>query len=408
MTTAMGSRVGNSSGLRVLSAALWAIVVIAGAYLTYARFMDAVTSDIGTDLGVFFEASRHAAQGESVYLEPKYVYSPLVAWALLPLTDFTTVVWVWTALSLLACWGAVASVVAVLWRRLSAWQRPVVAGVAIITLLFNNVTSVYLWFGQTDTLVLFFAAFAVLMSARGWYAASGATLAVNGIMKTWPGGLALWYLRRGAPHRWRSLLTAAATALAFALIVVVISGPQTIVSWVERTLAFSSQPLVAYSVWGFGKQVFSDSGVMTPLWNAPILGTTVAWVLALAVIGLLVFALMRPGSDSLAMWHVASALVLLIPVSHVSYRLLMLPLLWVWTAYALSDRRRWPAVVMALVLACFWVITFRGQTLDNRFAADSTYYVVVMVSALVVFAASVIVGAARDSSARTSESTPAL
>ena len=72
MTTAMGSRVGNSSGLRVLSAALWAIVVIAGAYLTYARFMDAVTSDIGTDLGVFFEASRHAAQGESVYLEPKY------------------------------------------------------------------------------------------------------------------------------------------------------------------------------------------------------------------------------------------------------------------------------------------------------------------------------------------------
>lgn len=391
----MGSRVGNSSLLRALSAALWAAVFIVGAYLTYARFMDAVTSDIGTDLGVFFEASRHAARGESVYLEPKYVYSPLVAWALLPFADFTALVWSWTALSLLACWGAVAAVVGVLWRRLAPWQRPVIASVGIVTLLFNNVTSVYLWFGQTDTLVLFFAATAVFLSGRGRHAASGATLALNGIMKTWPGGLTLWYLRRGAPHRWRSLATAAGTLAVFVLVVIVVSGPQTIADWIERTFAFSSQPLVAYSVWGLGKQAFSDSGVMTPLWDAPVAGAILSWVLALVVIALLVVALRRPGSDSLAMWHVASALVLLIPVSHVSYRLLMLPLLWVWTAYALSDARRLPAVAMAVLLAGFWVVTFRGQTLDNRFAADSGYYVLVMLSALVVFAASVLVGAAR-------------
>lgn len=192
------------------------------------------------------------------------------------------------------------------------------------------------------------------------------------------------------------LLAAAATGLIALAAVAIISGPGEIVAWVQRTIAFSSQQLVAYSVWGLGRQAFADSGVMTPVIDAPTLGTLVSWILAALLAGLVVIALRRPGTDSLAMWNVASAVVMLIPVSHLWYRLLMLPLIWVWVATALRRPRDAWAVSTAVFSVVFWWVTFRLQPIDNRFAESTGQYLVVMIVGVVMLALSVTAAARRS------------
>ncbi|GAA1999702.1 glycosyltransferase family 87 protein [Microbacterium ulmi] len=380
---------------RATTIVLWGIAIAIGLVLSYQRYRDAIAGDTGIDLGTFLEASAHVREGGSVYDAPAYVYLPFIAWALLPFSSVAEAVGPWTIASLLACWGAVAAVTATLWGSLRPWQRPVVAGVGIFTSLYSTVISLEFWLGQNDTFILLTTALAVLFASLRQSALSGVVLGIGAALKTWPAGMGLWLLRRGAPHRWRSLIAAISTGLVAILVVVIVAGPQTLGEWIARTQDFSEQQLLAYSVWGVGRHLFADSGVVDPLVDAPLLGTVVAWALALAVCAALVVALLRPGTDSLAMWNVASALVLLLPVSHLWYRLLMLPLVWVWIAYAMR-RPKDPWIVSAAVVSVvFWLSTFRLPALDNQDAGAPTQYIAIMVVAFLTLGVSVAAAALR-------------
>ena len=384
---------------RITTTVLWVLVAAVAAGMAFARLRDATGDPThGTDLETFLAAARAAARGGSVYEATGYVYLPFLAWMLVPFAalPMEDVFAAWTALSLAAALGAVAAVTATLWSCLRPWQRPVVAGVAVITLLYNSVLSLELWLGQNDTLILLVASLAVFFAGRRHSRLSGAMVGFGAVLKTWPGGLGLWLLRRGAPQPLRGLVGAAATGLAALLLVVIVAGPGELIAWIRRTLAFSSQELVAYSVWGVGRQAFADNGVMTPVVDDPTLGSIVAWALAAIVVALISVALRRPGTDSMAMWNIAAAVVMLIPVSHLWYRLLMLPVVWVWFATAVRRPRDPWAWATTAVAVLFWWTTFRLQPIDNQFTENTTQYLLVMGAGLTMLAVSVAAAAAED------------
>lgn len=384
---------------RIAKTVLWVLVAAGAAAMAFARLRDATGDPThGTDLETFLTAARAAARGGSVYEATGYVYLPFVAWMLVPFAALPaeTVFAAWTTLSLAAALGAVAALTATLWSGLRPWQRPVVAGVAGVTLLYNAVFSLELWLGQNDTLILLLTSLAVLFATFRHSHLSGAMVGLGAVLKTWPGGLGLWLLRRGAPDPLRGLSVAAATGVAALLIVVAVAGPGELAAWVQRTLAFSSQQLVTYSVWGVGRQAFADAEVMTPVVDDPMLGSVIAWALAAIVVALIIVALRWPGTDSLAMWNIAAGLVMLIPVSHLWYRLLMLPLVWVWFATLVRRPRDLWAWVTAAVAVLFWWTTFRLQPIDNQFTDNTAQYLLVMGTGLAMLAVSVAAAAAGD------------
>lgn len=375
--------------MRTIRAIAWGAVLVLAVFLTVQRFSAAMAGDIPIDLQTFVRAAQRARAGGSVYLEGAYVYLPPIAWLLSGFESVAQARAPWTMASLAACWVSVAAVVAVLWPALRAWQRPVAAGVAFVTLLYSNVLATQLWLGQADTFLFALAALAVLAAAVRAAGASGALLAVAGALKTWPALLGLWLLRRGAPHRLRALCTAVGTGMGILLIIVLVSGPATVGEWIQRTIDFSDQDLISYSVWGVGRHLFSDSGLMPPLVDSPVLGAAASWLLAAAIVAGIVLTLWRPGTDSLAMWNIAAATVLLLPVSHLSYRLLMLPLVWVWCAYLLRRPRVVAVIVVAAVAVVFWIAAFRLQPLDSVHTTGTGQYVAVMAISLALLAASV-------------------
>ncbi|WP_164743471.1 glycosyltransferase family 87 protein [Microbacterium sulfonylureivorans] len=381
---------------RALTVAAWIVVVAIGVMLSIQRFRDAVGSDIGTDLRTFVAAAEHIRNGRSPYTEFGYVYSPLVAWLLLPFPDFDAAVGPWTAASIAALWGAVAAVTATFWRALSWWQRPVLAGVGIVTALYSALLSLDLWLGQTDTFLPLVAALAVFFASRNRQIASGVSLAFGAIIKSWPVGLGLWMFRRGVQQRGRLIAATVGTGAAFLLLALVIHGPQMFSEWIDRTLVLSEQDLVAYSVWGAGRHLFTQSAALEPLFVAPIVGTIVSWTLAAFIVALIVITLRRPGDDALSMWNIATAVVLLIPVCHLWYFVLALPLLWTWVAHALKGTRRLESLIAVAVMAVWWVIVFRLPPLDNQFGESTPQYIAVVGSSLVALTLSVVLSARRD------------
>lgn len=375
-------------------------MVLIGLVLSVQRYTDAVGSDVGTDLRTFVDAAGHVRDGGSPYAEPGYAYSPFIAWMLVPFEGFDVAVGPWTAMSIAALWGAVALVTATFWPALSWWQRPVLACVGLVTALYSALLSLDLWLGQTDPLLPLASAAAVFFAARNRQVASGIALAFGAIIKSWPVGLGLWMFRRGVPHRGWLILATVATGLLFLAIALVVSGPGLFAQWYERTAALSEQDLVAYSVWGAGRHLFTDSGALHPLTVAPPVGSIVSWALAAVVLALIAWTLWAPGDDALAMWNIAAAVVLLLPVSHLWYLLLVLPLLWTWVAHALAAPKRIGPLLAVGVLAVWWVVSFRLPPLDNQFGASTSQYVAVVATTLIALAVSVFLASRIDAERR--------
>lgn len=379
-------------GERAVTIALWAVAVGVAAVLTVSRYRSAVGSADATDITTFLHAGAELRGGHDVYDDPDYTYSPLLAWLLAALPASTLTARLWTLVSLAAGWGAVAAVTATLWRRLRPWQRPVLAGVAAGTLLWSYPTDNELALGQVDLLTLLLTSLTVMVAGLGWAASSGALVALAGLLKTWPGGFALWFLRRGAAQRGRQILGAVATVAVFCAVMLVVSGPADFGRWVQRTVSLTDQARLVYSVWGAGRFLFTANPVMPPLVDSPPLAAVVSLTLAAIVVALLVIALRRPGTDSLAMWHVVGAVVMLLPVSHIFYRILMFPLLWVWVAEVLRRPTRHAVGVLA-ALAAFWVVTSRLPVLQSEATHGDAQYIAIMTLSIVALAASVVVTA---------------
>lgn len=390
----MGPEPGRSLR-RAVVLVLWALAIGVGLVLTVQRYREALEGATGDDLRVFVQAAADARAGRSPYDSATYVYSPFVAWILTPLPSLAAAVGVWAAVSLAACWATVAAVTATFWRMLAGWRRPVFAGLALSALLFNHAMETELWLGQVDTLVLLLTASTVLLSSLRLPVATGAAIALDAIVKSWPGASVLWLLRRGAPHRWRGLGAFAVGLVVFAGVVGIVGGPQQLAEWAARTTSSTQQPLLAYSVWGLGRFLFSHNGVMPPVLDAPIAGAVLSWTLAAVVLVLVVITLRRPGSASLSMWNLMAAIVLLLPVSHLAYRILLVPLVVTWVAHVLrSPRPR--TIVAAVAMAVVWTVTFRTPVLDARHSDDRLVFAAIVLVAIVGLAASVLIAASGD------------
>ncbi|ANC32730.1 hypothetical protein I598_3220 [Isoptericola dokdonensis DS-3] len=389
--------------MRVLTVLAWALTALVAAVLSVQRYR-AVVADpsAGHDLGIFVDAATLVRAGTDPYTAVGYVYPPPLAVLLAPLADLD-LLGAWTVTSILALLGGIAAVLATVWSRTTSWERPLVALLAVVTMLWSHPVSFSLWLGQTDALVFLALALAALAGVRGRPGAAGAALAVAAAVKTWPALVGVWVLRRGAVGRLRTVVVAVAVFAGLVALACIPLGPGAVGRWVDRTLSMSDQPLAAYSVWGVGRDLFADSGVLTPVAVAPVVGTAITVVLVAWVATLLVVALRRPGDPALGLWHVVGCVLLLLPVSHVWYLPMTLPVLWVWAARRPRvDVARW-AAVLAVLLVCWWC-AFRTWAGDPR-APETTGYVVVVAAQLVALTVSVL--ASRSGRGREAASLPA-
>lgn len=228
-------------------------------------------------------------------------------------------------------------------------------GIAAVTLLYNWPTTLVLWLGQTDLMVLAALSLAAWGASRERAAATGLGLSAGALIKTWPVVTWVWLLRRGARDRKASLLWVAAGGVVGVTATTLAFGPDQLVAWFRSVTSASHQPdVVHYSAWGFGRQLFGSD-----LQHQGV-AMVASVAFGLVVLGLLAITLWRPGDAGLSLWHVTIAIVLLLPISHAVYLLLGLPILWHWAALVLSAQRRDPLSLGVLAfLVAWWVVVFR-------------------------------------------------
>lgn len=370
----------------------WTTVAVLAVFLVVQRYSDALASGVGMDLGFWLDAAELARTGRDPYGAEWYTYSPLTAWMLIPFADRAAAMAFWTAFQLCCGLVAIGCVVAAHRRILPTWRAPLIAAVAVVTLLYSNVLSLELFLGQNQQLIMALLAIAVLVAGR-WPALSGAVLGVAALVKTWPVLIGVWLIRAGARHRLRAVLAWVGTMAVFAVVMMLVLGPSVIGRLVERTSALREQPLAVYSVWYFARQWPASGGDPIPFDQAPLAGQSLTLVLAAFTAGLIVLALMRPGTASLAMWNITGAVVLLLPVSHAFYRLLILPLLWVWCAELIGRSGRLASAASFATLSLWWLLSSR---LVDPADHSGWLPMIVVVATLVAVAVSTVLAAARS------------
>jgi uncharacterized membrane protein len=247
----------------------------------------------------------------------------------------------WVFLSL-AGMGLVAG--AVVWsesRRLLRWQAPVLFGFCAVTALHFWPLVIEVPDGQSDVLTLAVLAGGYLSLTRGRAALAGGLIGLAGLLKGWPAAVALVFAQRGGRRRARGAIAWAcvlATAPILALAVGGLSGPHSMLSAI---LDARSQPgLASYSVWGIPRLTFSHTSIGHPLLASTGLQVLTTIVLLAWVVMLLFLILHQEHPDpSLPFWNVIFCIVLLLPISHLTYTLYVLPVLWLWTSRVLRSPR---------------------------------------------------------------------
>jgi hypothetical protein len=162
-----------------------------------------------------------------------------------------------------------------------------------------------------------------------------------------------------------------------------------------------SQHLISDSVWGAPALNFSHSGLAHPVLVSAPLQVVVTIVLIAWVLALVALTLRTAGSGFagvLAFWNVAFSVVLLLPVSHLAYTIIGLPILWSWIGLLMAQWRpqgqwrRADGIVMAAtaVLVLWWIVLNKTWP-DNgsSVAISSLRYSVVFVADLIACSASV-------------------
>lgn len=365
----------------IATSAAWVVAAALVMVLIAQRYAAAVSGELGIDLGIWLDASGLAREGLNPYDAPGYTYTPLMAWILMPLAGQSSAMGVWTAVSLIAGVLAIGFVVAAHRRLLPGWRAPAVSAIAAVTLLYSHVLVTELFWGQAQLLLLALLALAALVVSR-WPSVAGIAIALAAVLKTWPALIGLWLVRAGARRRVRSLIAAIATVAALALAMVLLLGPDSIRTLITRTFGYGEQPWPVYSVWYFARHWPPMREAPQPFSDSPFLGQVVTVTLLLGVLALMILAVLRPGTASLSLWNIAAATTLLIPVSHAFYRLLVLPLLWVWLAHLLGQRQRAGSALMVGALAAWWIIGFRVP--DSTIGTGWWQFAVVVATIVVV------------------------
>ena len=160
---------------------LWLVAGAGAAILAYWRYkqLDPVVpagpAGNGGDFWTYLHGARQISAGRGLYSGAEiaqgygYVYSPLLAVALIPFAAAATVrVWhAYTAVAIACLVLFAALVTATCAPYLRSWRQPVMFGFTAFTVLLFLPTEVELLNGQSDAFVLVFLAAAVLASESG-------------------------------------------------------------------------------------------------------------------------------------------------------------------------------------------------------------------------------------------------
>ena len=293
-------------------------------------------------------------------------------------------------------------------RRLSPVQRPVLFAISGVTAFHFWPTTITLWLGQADTLVLMLLAVSALATERGRSKAAGIMLGLAGLAKAWPASVAITALRRRYDRRWMMLIAFGVTVIVAPVLAVAMGGISELSQLFRVVFDARSQHLVSDSVWGIPSLNFSRSGLAHPILVSVPVQVIVTLLLLVWVIALVLVTLRSsaPGTV-LAFWNVVFCIVLVLPISHIWYAVYGLPILWCWIAQAMTETPRPRAAVIGVtaVLVLWWLVLNKTWP-DNgsSVAISSLRYSVAFAANLLACTASVL-GArwlARPASASTS------
>jgi hypothetical protein len=381
--------------------ALWILALVGAGFLAYRRYhaLEGVvpTSGLGGggDFWSFLHASRQIAAGHGPYhyAEDGYLYTPLIAIALLPFSQLsTTPVWhAWTAVSITALVLFAGLVTLVDTPGVRAWRRPVLFGFAALTVLEFAQTRSELSNGQADAFVAVALAGSVVLAERGWAASSGALIGVGGLLKTWPAAVALVMLRRGYARRRRAFFGLVITLILGPVLAAAVGGASGFADFFRLTFDARSQNLISFSVWTMPRVLFSHTGLAHPLLVSAPVRDLATLVLAAWVVSLLVLTLHWNDSAVLSFWNVVGCVVLLLPVSHDFYTLYFLPILWIWASRWLANARlAGPTALAAGLLVLWWLVLFHKNWAAGSATVSSLRFSIIFFANLAAVTVSVL------------------
>jgi hypothetical protein len=345
-------------GMAVLGA--WAFTACLLAALLATRVQAAHQPGQGVDFWNYFvPAARSVMGGGSPYAVDGYVYSPLLAFGVIPLLATDDPFFWWVALSVVAGIIALWATLRVYSVALLSCRTALLAGIGGVLLFWSYPVTWELFFGQSDLVVLGCLAVSALLACRGRLGLVGAGFSLVALIKTWPGAVFIWLVTRPSAQRWRVIAVGAGVGLAVLGIFMLVLGPSVVTDWVAATRRYSVQEWPSYSAFGLARELFSPDGYFDPVIDsAPLRWATT--IVALGLVLVLVVAVCRQAGDPvLALWHVVGLALLAIPVSHIQYTLLFVPIMWIHLTRLRLDPRNGVAIVCSAVCAVWWLVSQR-------------------------------------------------
>jgi Glycosyltransferase family 87 len=386
---------------KIVVAALWVVALTIVGLLVLKRYHDVSSQDhIGVDLATFLRQAQRVATGHSPYDGGADSYPPTLALVLAPFVHVAPlhIRKAWSVLSIGALMVAVVAFVFQEAGRLRSWQTPILFTFCGFTVLHLWPVLIVLIIGQADPFVFAALALSGLMSSRALPVARGCLLGIGGLLKGWPAGAGLVLLQRGLERRGRAISSFVLTILVAPIVIVGLWGGSGVTNFLKtfldaRAEQVGSRPLISDSVWGMPKLWFSDSGLARPLFVSPPLRYLVTVALLVWVAGLLVIVLRTAGDASMCLWNTTFCVVLLSPVSHETYALYAVPILWVWFTRVLRrlPDTMYPEMAITGLLVVWWAIESKSWPDNGSSAAiSSVRYSVPFVANLIACTVSVL------------------
>jgi len=375
---------------------LWVAAVALIGYLVYFRYNVAYSGHGRFDFDTFVRAARRVEAGMSPYpRDRQYVYPPFVALLMAPFAHANPRhLWhVWIALVIVAPLVGVGAFVASHASRLSAWLCPLLLAFCAFSVLYTGYwpMSRELYLGQIDTFVFSMLVLATLAARRARELGRSAWIGVAALIKVWPLAFGLSLLQRGVRRRRGAIALLVAAVVAMPLSALIAWGPSAVRGFLANVFDAHSQPIVNDSVWGAPKLLFSRSGLARPMFVSEPL-ELLAWaILALWVVGLLVVALRTAGDPALCTWNVIFCVILLLPVAHRQYAILVLPLLWTWGVNLLTEGVNLSDGLVIAVVVGWWLLQLKAWPYyGSSRAISSVRYCVPFFADMIACTASVI------------------
>jgi len=395
----------------VLASVLWLLALGLLVGLCAARYRGAVAGVVAGANNVDFRFFLHAAvlvsEGRNPFAtDTAYVYFAPVALVLSPFAHASPVDVLrgWTVLELAAFTAAVATMTCALRSRLGAsWHVPLFFAICTTTGLHLWPMTFELFVSNDDIFVLLL----VVVAAATWKAERpvwfGAAVGAACLIKVWPVLLLLAVLQTGIDTGRRVRAGAATVAvIVFGLLTNLIpAGIPEFRSFFTRIFQEKSQQLVSDSIGGIPRLLFSKSGLARPVIVSSELRYLLMGILGVWVVGMLVLSLRTRAEPMLCVVNTMLFAVLVIPVSHLQYTILALPVLWYWVAQlsVLIDgwqRAGWARVVTILLIAAvvgWYLVQQRAWPGDGTPPSVSAVrFTVVFAANLALFSASVLAG----------------